>query len=114
MYSSDPVMSNESTASTFGLEVAGMKPKKTVTINDRANDFRRTNSDSPELLKNGHTSLSLPHQIIIFLFLDPFNTAKTNRANKHPSKKRSICKLISQISRLTLFPIICSTWYQCQ
>lgn len=57
VYSSDPVMSNESTVSTFGLDIAGGKPKKTVTINDRANDFHRNNSESPELLKNGKASL---------------------------------------------------------
>ncbi|CAF0886482.1 unnamed protein product [Didymodactylos carnosus] len=65
----DPNISKENTSSVFGLEVTGMKPKKTVTIQDpapgrnrqidRTHDLRRTNSDSPELIKtttNAHGS----------------------------------------------------------
>lgn len=35
-FSSGPVVSKESTASAFGLEITSVKPKKTVTINDPA------------------------------------------------------------------------------
>ena len=35
-YAYEPIVSKENTANAFGLEVAGMKPKKTVTINDPA------------------------------------------------------------------------------
>jgi hypothetical protein len=73
-FSYEPILTNESTASAFGLEITGVKPKKTVTINDRVNDFRRTNSDSPELLK------------------DPFYSTTNNRTTKNQQKKRSICK----------------------
>jgi len=34
VFSSEPVVSKENTASAFGLEITGVKPKKTVTIND--------------------------------------------------------------------------------
>jgi hypothetical protein len=61
VFSYEPVVSNESTASAFGLEITGVKPKKSVTINDRTNDFRRTNSDSPELIING--------KLVFFYFL---------------------------------------------
>jgi hypothetical protein len=30
----EPIASKENTASAFGLEITGVKPKKTVTIND--------------------------------------------------------------------------------
>lgn len=36
VFSSEPVVSKENTASAFGLEITGVKPKKTVTINDPA------------------------------------------------------------------------------
>lgn len=36
VFSSEPVASKENTASAFGLEITGVKPKKTVTINDQA------------------------------------------------------------------------------
>lgn len=55
VFSSEPIGSNENAANAYGLEVNGVKPKKTVTIND----YRRTNSESPEPLKNGKTSSSL-------------------------------------------------------
>jgi hypothetical protein len=59
----ESIVSKENTASAFGLEITGVKPKKTVTINDpaasrsRANEFRRTNSDSPELIITGKIDL---------------------------------------------------------
>ncbi|CAF5112555.1 unnamed protein product, partial [Rotaria sp. Silwood1] len=62
VFSSEPIVSKENTANAFGLEITGVKPKKTVTINDpagsryREDDFRRTNSDSPELMKNQTTT----------------------------------------------------------
>ncbi len=64
-----PAISKENTASVFGLEITGVKPKKTVTINDRPHDLRRTNSDSPELIKyqeatNGICTVSF----VFFLF----------------------------------------------
>jgi hypothetical protein len=34
VFSSEPVVSKENTASAFGLEITAVKPKKTVTIND--------------------------------------------------------------------------------
>lgn len=58
VFSSEPVVSKENTASAFGLEITPVKPKKTVTINDpagsryRSNDLRRTNSESPEMMKH--------------------------------------------------------------
>jgi hypothetical protein len=36
VFSSEPVASKENTASAFGLEITGVKPKKTVTIYDPA------------------------------------------------------------------------------
>ncbi|CAF0876622.1 unnamed protein product [Rotaria sordida] len=83
-FSSEPIVSKENTTSAFGLEVTGVKPKKTVTINDpagsiyRADDFRRTNSDSPELIKNQITTN------------DPFYSTPYNRTSKNTNKKRSI------------------------
>ncbi|CAF0858696.1 unnamed protein product [Didymodactylos carnosus] len=78
----DPNISKENTSSVFGLEVTGMKPKKTVTIKDpnpgrnrqidRTHDLRRTNSDSPELKKTN----------------DLFFPSSYQRSTK-PSKKRS-------------------------
>jgi hypothetical protein len=56
VFSSEPVVSKENTASAFGLEITGVKPKKTVTINDQPNGLRRTNSDSPELTKHQTTT----------------------------------------------------------
>jgi hypothetical protein len=68
-----------------------------VTINDpsrnRGNDFRRTNSDSPELIVNGKIFF-----FFLFVFnhllnlLDPFYSTTNNRATKTHPKKRSICK----------------------
>ncbi len=94
MYSSEPIVLNDNTANTFGLEISGVKPKKTVTINDRTNDFRRTNSDSPELLTTGKI-FNFEIYSIYLVFLDPFYSTKNNRANKNRSKKRSICKFHS-------------------
>ncbi|CAF0766429.1 unnamed protein product [Adineta steineri] len=77
--SREPIVSKENVASIYGLEITGVKPKKTVTINDpavsrgRANDFRRTNSDSPDILP-----------------LDPSNSTTNNRPTKTQTKKRSI------------------------
>ena len=39
-YAYEPIVSKENTANAFGLEVAGVKPKKTVTINDPATVHR--------------------------------------------------------------------------
>ena len=74
VYSSEPVVSKESTASAFGLEITSVKPRKTVTINDssavgdsllfvdrgfnstlfqsrnRTNDTRRKSFDSPDII----------------------------------------------------------------
>ncbi|CAF0771846.1 unnamed protein product [Rotaria sordida] len=78
-FSNEPTASKENTASAFGLEITGVKPKKTVTINDpvmsrsRPNDFHRTNSFSPEPIFN-----------------DPFYSTTNNRATKNHQKKRSI------------------------
>ncbi|CAF0881236.1 unnamed protein product [Rotaria sordida] len=44
----------------------------------RADDFRRTNSDSPELIKNQITTN------------DPFYSTPYNRTSKNTNKKRSI------------------------
>jgi hypothetical protein len=33
-HSSDPIITKENSSSAFGLEITGVKPKKTVTIND--------------------------------------------------------------------------------
>jgi len=69
----ESIVSKENTASAFGLEITGVKPKKTVTINDpaasrsRANEFRRTNSDSPELIIDGKIYL-LSFRRINFIF----------------------------------------------
>ncbi|CAF4137460.1 unnamed protein product [Rotaria sp. Silwood2] len=84
IFSSEPIVSKENTANAFGLEITSVKPKKTVTINDpagslyRADDFRRTNSDSPELIKNQTTTN------------EPFYSAAFNRIAKNTNKKRSI------------------------
>ncbi|CAF3504051.1 unnamed protein product [Rotaria sp. Silwood1] len=84
VFSSEPIVSKENTANAFGLEITGVKPKKTVTINDpagsryREDDFRRTNSDSPELMKNQTTTN------------EPFYSTPHNRTSKNTNKKRSI------------------------
>ncbi len=52
VFSSEPIESNENNAGSYGLDSTSVKPKKTVTIND----FRRTNSDSPDFLKTGKAS----------------------------------------------------------
>jgi len=83
VFSSEPVVSKENTASAFGLEITPVKPKKTVTINDpngsrfRPNDLRRTNSESPEMMK--HEPIQL----------DQFYGTQ-NRSLKPTNKKRSI------------------------
>ncbi|CAF2836546.1 unnamed protein product [Rotaria sp. Silwood2] len=79
VFSNDPIVSKENTASAFGLEITSVKPKKTVTINDpamsrsRGNDFHRTNSFSPEPIST-----------------DPFYSTPNNRTTKNQPKKRSI------------------------
>mgnify|MGYP001130404783 FL=1 len=91
---------NDNTASTFGLEITSVKPKKTVTINDRRNEFRRTNSDSPELFKNGlliKICLVRCVDLSFDFYLDPLNQSTNNtRQTKTQPKKRSICKFKSQ------------------
>ena len=73
-FTSDPIASKENTASAFGLEITGVKPKKTVTINDpatsrnRGNELRRTNSDSPDLTAATNGKIINFFLIIILLF----------------------------------------------
>lgn len=55
VFSSEPMGSNENTTNGLGLDMSRGKPKKTVTIND----YRRTNSESPDLAKIGKTLPSL-------------------------------------------------------
>jgi hypothetical protein len=69
-----------------------------VTINDaamsrnRANDFRRTNSDSPDFASTGKYPFSFFFRTYVFIRLDPFYSTTINRATKTHPKKRSICK----------------------
>jgi hypothetical protein len=105
VFSSEPIVSKENTASAFGLEITGVKPKKTVTINDpptsrnRVVDFLRTNSDSPELMKhqtttNGKTIHFFSLKILVFYILEQFYSTPYNRTAKNTNKKRSICELL--------------------
>jgi len=98
VFSSEPVVSKENTASAFGLEITSVKPKKTVTINDQPNGLRRTNSDSPELTKhqtttNGKKKISpcILFEILNNYILESYNSTPYNRTSKITNKKRSIC-----------------------
>jgi hypothetical protein len=82
---------NDNTTNALGLEAPNIKPKKTVTISD----YRRNNSESPELAKSGKTSSSSSSyffKTLAFSILDPFYSTSNNRVNKTQPKKRSICK----------------------
>ncbi|CAF1497107.1 unnamed protein product [Adineta steineri] len=84
--SSDPIITKENSSNALGLEANGAKPKKTVTINDsgiprpRGNEFRRTNSDSPDLTAHDTSANEF----------DPFYSTAYNRGSKNSNKKRSI------------------------